>query len=445
MIAFVILATIVVACKADEVKTNCTSSQFECDGGKCISNSHVCDGVQDCVDFSDENENCTCKLDEFRCNDGKCISNSLVCDRVQDCDDFSDENENCTCKSDEFRCNDGTCIDNSLVCDGSPNCTDSSDENENCTCKSDEFRCNDGACIKNNFACDGFQDCKDSSDESKNCSCKPDQFRCNDGHCIPAVWECDGYEECLDGSDEGSQCPTQFPPPPPPPSSSSDDDDDGGSGCFPPNALAHTQGGLVQVKDIQLGTKVLAVDTNGTLVYSPVVAMIDASEDEVADYVVICTSSHRQIVLTTTHLIYKAENKNELMSKDISLQESSLVFASTVKEGDLIFEATPDGSLQPRRVLSITNKKIRGVYAPLTKEGTIIIDNFAASCYAFINDHYYAHLGFAPLRYLYDMLPSAFIGKQTDGIAWYPRLLQALGKIFLDENSFYPIQAGQDI
>ena len=373
MIAFVILAAIAIVCKANEI--NCTSSQFGCDEGKCISNSLVCDGVPDCADLADENENCTCN-------------------------------------------------------------------------KTDEFRCNNGACISDNLACDGFPDCKDSSDEGESCSCKSNEFRCKDGHCIPAIWVCDGFIECPDGSDEGILCsPTSASQPPSTSSDGGGGQDDGGDGCwcFPPNALVHTHDGLVQVKDIQLGTRVLAVDANGTLVYSPIIAMLHASEKEVADYVVIRTSSHRQIVLTTTHLIYKAENKNELMSKDISLQESSLVFASTVKEGDLIFEATPDGSLQPRRVLSITNKKIRGVYAPLTKEGTIVIDNFAASCYAFINDHHYAHLGFAPLRYLYDMLPSAFIGKQTDGIAWYPRLLQALGGIFLDENSFYPIQARQDV
>ncbi len=81
------------------------------------------------------------------------------------------------------------------------------------------------------------------------------------------------------------------------------------------------------------------------------------------------------------------------------------------------------------------------MYAPLMKEGTIVINNVAVSCYAVINDHHLAHKAFAPLRYLYDALPSTVLSKQKEGISWYPRMLQTLGGMFLDENSYYPMQA----
>lgn len=40
-----------------------------------------------------------------------------------------------------------------------------------------------------------------------------------------------------------------------------------------------------------------------------------------------------------------------------------------------------------------------GIYAPLTREGNIIVNSVVASCYAVINDHDMAHMSFAPVRW----------------------------------------------
>ena len=41
---------------------------------------------------------------------------------------------------------------------------------------------------------------------------------------------------------------------------------------------------------------------------------------------------------------------------------------------------------------------VLGVYAPLTLEGNILVDDILASCYADISDHDLAHLGMIPMR-----------------------------------------------
>ena len=49
----------VVAPYEDELECACTEHEFQCAFGMCLSKTRYCDGVPDCVDGSDEPENCS--------------------------------------------------------------------------------------------------------------------------------------------------------------------------------------------------------------------------------------------------------------------------------------------------------------------------------------------------------------------------------------------------
>ncbi|CAG0879500.1 unnamed protein product [Darwinula stevensoni] len=192
---------------------------FTCSNQRCVPKSFVCDGDNDCLDNSDEMQNCTkatCKPDEFQCGTGHCVKKEFQCDSENDCGDFSDETgcEDVTCESRYFQCQNGRCILENWKCDSENDCGDGSDEGDFCeekTCAYYQFTCpGSGHCISHAWVCDGDNDCLDNADE-KDCppiTCTATQFKCaNLKQCVHESFKCDGIPDCDDGSDEQG-CPT---------------------------------------------------------------------------------------------------------------------------------------------------------------------------------------------------------------------------------------------
>ncbi|XP_072022320.1 uncharacterized protein [Amphiura filiformis] len=144
---------------SDEQNCPVECDGFSCSNGECIHEYFVCNRENDCGDNSDE-QNCPseciphpveyyCPTDEpcdgFLCPNGRCKPVTWKCDGYNDCLDNSDE-ENCT-ECGGFTCLNGECRHEVYVCDGENDCGDNSDE-ENCpTDKRDAKRENRGSTL----------------------------------------------------------------------------------------------------------------------------------------------------------------------------------------------------------------------------------------------------------------------------------------------------------
>ncbi|CAK6978205.1 indian hedgehog signaling molecule a [Scomber scombrus] len=229
-------------------------------------------------------------------------------------------------------------------------------------------------------------------------------------------------------------------------------------GCFPGDAQVILEGGATkQMRDLLPGERVLAsttTDGHGPLLYSPVLSFLDRQPNITKIYYVIGTNAGLNIMLTAAHLIFVADCTGELSepgweetaggpflgsirgakpSREAGLRT---IFASEVQPRQCVVTSQGKGATLSA-VTFVEELKITGLYAPLTQHGSIVVNGVLASCYAAVDNHHLAHWVLAPLRFFYSFMgPSE---PQTDGLHWYPWLLQRLGKMLLDAGHFHPL------
>ena len=319
-------------------------------------------------------------------------------------------------------------------------------------CDASEFTCDNGDCIPSNWKCHNENDCKDHSDESwshcssiliKNDNCAADEYQCNDGTCIPILWMCDVVDDCEKGEDEVN-C-TSIDPECDDCSTNSNVADDviifnfPNAPCFPPGATVRTLNGSITMDTLHLGMEVLSLSLDGQLVYSPVIAFLDKDTKRESKYTTIETEDGTALTLTRSHLIHSITQENDAVLNNPNRLSALPVFASKIKVNDYVYVTSEQlPQLRLSRVVKVTNSKQKGNYAPLTLEGTIIVDGVLASCYAVIDDHRMAHTSFSLLRFLHNSMPSLL--KEKIGYtlsSWYPKLLTSIGEILLDEKQVH--------
>lgn len=224
-------------------------------------------------------------------------------------------------------------------------------------------------------------------------------------------------------------------------------------GCFSGDAQVVLEGGVTKpMRDLRPGDRVLsssATEGLGPFVYSPVLAFLDRRPNVTSVFYTIGTVAGHSITLTAAHLIYVTdcvwnETYGDLyldpaqevgFSRDRGLR---IVFASEVQPGQCVL--TSGGKVGSQATFSpvtfVRAQRSTGLYAPLTEQGSIVVNGVLASCYAAVDSHHLSHWALAPLRLFYTLLGPS--GSQTDGLHWYPWLLQRLGTMLLDTEHFHP-------
>lgn len=209
-------------------------------------------------------------------------------------------------------------------------------------------------------------------------------------------------------------------------------------GCFPGSSTVTLQDGTQKpVKLLQSGDRVLAADAHGNPMYTDFIMFIDQDSTTRRLFYVIETESGEKITLTAAHLLFVGQNDTD------NTDEMSAVFASQVQTGQTVFVFDAERRrLEPACVKRIFTHEYEGSFAPVTVQGTVVVDQVLASCYAVIQDHDLAHWALAPVRFFYwvnSLLYQRPTSAQPDGVHWYSKILFQLGTWLLDSHSIHPL------
>ena len=151
---------------------------------------------------------------------------------------------------------------------------------------------------------------------------------------------------------------------------------------------------------VRAGDSVQVMREDGSLAFSPVLLFLHRDPSVSRSFLRLTTASGTTLTLTPSHLIFLLEGNLVPISTptvEDALQYGGVVLAGRVETGDFLLVAG-EGSVKLEEVVSVSQHADAGVFAPLTAEGTVVVDGVVASCYAVIDSQAIAHWAFLPVR-----------------------------------------------
>jgi Hint module len=161
------------------------------------------------------------------------------------------------------------------------------------------------------------------------------------------------------------------------------------SSCFAASETVQLESGDTKfVADVRIGDRVLAADSTGKLVFSPVVYLPHGANKDIATFSQISTRNGRDVKMTINHVIFAGACGSIL----------PLVYASEVNVGDCIDTVSGQDV-----VVSVDAVQSEGVYTVITKEEFIVVNGIIAS--PFGANHMMANMYYNIHRFLFSLSP----------------------------------------
>lgn len=157
------------------------------------------------------------------------------------------------------------------------------------------------------------------------------------------------------------------------------------NGCFPANAAVIGRMGPIRMEDVRLGDELQCQEG-----FSPVIAMLHRSGTKMT-YLRI-HHEHGSLAVSADHLVYTCHAK-----KGTEARVWRWAPAARLRCGDMI-----SMDMEATSVLNLSISMESGVFAPLTLNGTLLVDGILCSCFSPPQDlslsHELCHRAMLPLR-----------------------------------------------
>ncbi|CAI5441400.1 unnamed protein product [Caenorhabditis angaria] len=181
----------------------------------------------------------------------------------------------------------------------------------------------------------------------------------------------------------------------------------GGMNCFSGDTLVTTVSGQKRMDELMIGDFVLVPSAGNVLKYERVEMFYHREAETRANFVVLYTESGRKLSLTGRHLLPAAECRviRDYISAadgiDIAMRESK--YAEKARRGECVLSVDPySGNVIADKIVRIGRKSSKGIYSPMTVEGSLVADGILSSCFSHLESHTVHKVVFDFLFMVYD-------------------------------------------
>ena len=141
---------------------------------------------------------------------------------------------------------------------------------------------------------------------------------------------------------------------------------------------------------------------------------LDRSASKMAIFLNFSTNSS-SITLSATHVIFRATMSGSIES----------IYAGDLQKGDKLVKSKSDKLMEEEEVVNIETVMESSFWAPLTKEGTLLVDGFLASSYASY-PHQASEMLMAPVKMFPKLLLDDENSQHKDGVRKVVKMLKAV-------------------
>uniref|UniRef100_A0A914CZQ9 Hedgehog n=1 Tax=Acrobeloides nanus TaxID=290746 RepID=A0A914CZQ9_9BILA len=143
--------------------------------------------------------------------------------------------------------------------------------------------------------------------------------------------------------------------------------------CFSDDMEIDTWDGTKKMVDLKIGDVVKAYSIYNK--YDPILSFLHRLPEQEAEFIQFNLTNDKILKITPNHLIYKVDCNQEYSNEDINNLKA--VPSQTINLNDCLLSWSE----------SISTIKQKGIFAPLTTGGTILVNGIYASCYS-VSENY---------------------------------------------------------
>lgn len=154
-----------------------------------------------------------------------------------------------------------------------------------------------------------------------------------------------------------------------------------GYACFSTDSWMTTPTGKKRMDQVAIGDLVLTGNLTATY-YTPIISWMHREPDNRYNFHTIMTEYGKMLAVSAKHLVYRNlcdENYSEYVR--YLPKGRNVVFAEDLKVGDCLV-LLYKGKYRQQRVMRISITERRGIFAPITENGRIIVNDIVASSYS---------------------------------------------------------------